>query len=244
MLRAAQIAHDRMVLAEARTPNTEALELARRSEQWLRKYLSSGSVDDTEKQQVVITGMNVANWLIREYQYDDGIRLLRDTIDTGRATNQMSQVGAAHIVLARALRAAGDLDGALAASQEAVRLTDPQGQDTGPGRVRTYRLALAVQGISSVRTRKSASAAPKKRLQFMSAHWQSHASWFNAIQVTSKRAWHSHPMPLASLPLSPLRIRAAVWPYTTKSLPTLPRLRIQFGRGDRKSWHMAWPVPF
>ena len=146
MLRAAQIAHDRMVLAEARTPNTEALELARRSEQWLRKYLSSGSVDDTEKQQVVITGMNVANWLIREYQYDDGIRLLRDTIETGRATNQMSQVGAAHIVLARALRAAGDLDGALAASQEAVRLTDPQGQDTGPGRVRTYRLALAVQG--------------------------------------------------------------------------------------------------
>src|SRR5262249_19052394 len=125
MLRAAQIAHDRMVLAQARTPNTEALALARRSEQWLRKYLSTGKVDEEEKQQVVITGMNVADWLIRKDENEAGTRLLRETIDTGRATNQMVQVGAAHIVLARALRGSGDLDGALEAAREAVRLTDP-----------------------------------------------------------------------------------------------------------------------
>jgi hypothetical protein len=100
MLRAAQIAHDRMDLAQSRTPHTEALDLARRSEVWLRKYLSTGPVDEFEKEQVVITGMNVANWLIRENQYDRGIRLPLETIDTGRATNQMVQVGAAHIVLA------------------------------------------------------------------------------------------------------------------------------------------------
>lgn len=146
MLRAAQIAHDRMDLAESRTPHTEALDLARRSELWLRKYLSTGPVDEFEKEQVVITGMNVANWLIREDQYDAGIRLLRETIDTGRATNQMAQVGSAHIVLARALRRAGDLDGALAASREAVRLTDPGSTTATAGRLRTHRLALATQG--------------------------------------------------------------------------------------------------
>jgi tetratricopeptide (TPR) repeat protein/predicted Ser/Thr protein kinase len=146
MLRAAQIAHDRMVLAQARTPNTAALGLARRSELWLQKYLSSGTVDESEKEQVVITGINVANWLIREDDYEAGTRLLRETIDTGRATNQMAQVGAAHIVLARALRGAGDLDGALEASVEAARLTDPGAQTTASGRLRTYRLALALQG--------------------------------------------------------------------------------------------------
>jgi tetratricopeptide (TPR) repeat protein/predicted Ser/Thr protein kinase len=145
MLRAAQIAHDRMVLDEARTPNTEAIKLARRSELWLRKYLSSGPVHESEKDQVMITGMNVANWFILQDEYEAGTRLLRETIDTGRATNQTVQVGAAHIVLARALRGAGDLDGALAASQEAVRLTDP-GSSTASGRVRTHRLALALQG--------------------------------------------------------------------------------------------------
>jgi len=134
-----------MVLAQPRTPNAEALDFAHRSEQWLRQYLNSGPVDETEKEQVVIAGMNVANWLFREDDYDAGLGLLRLTIDTGRATNQMSQVGAAHVVLARALRAAGDLDGALAASREAVRLTDPGSETTASGRVRTYRLALATQ---------------------------------------------------------------------------------------------------
>jgi tetratricopeptide (TPR) repeat protein len=145
MLRAAQIAHDRMVLAQTRTPNTEALDLARRSEQWLRKYLSTGPVDEAEKEQVMIAGMNVANWFFQKDEYDEGIGLLRLTIDTGRATNQMSQVGAAHITLARALRAAGDLDGALAAARESVRLTEPD-TDSAPGRVRTYRLAVSVEG--------------------------------------------------------------------------------------------------
>jgi serine/threonine protein kinase len=146
MLRAAQIAHDRMVLAETRTPNTEALGLARRSELWLRKYLSSGSVDESEKDQVMITGMNVANWLVVQDQYEAGTRLLNETIEVGRATNQMAQVGAAHIVLARALRASGDLDGALAAAKEAVRLTDPSPNMAASGRLRTYRLALTLQG--------------------------------------------------------------------------------------------------
>jgi hypothetical protein len=47
------------------------------SEEWLQKYLRTGSVDDAEKSQVVIVGMNVANWCTRKEQFDAGFRLLR-----------------------------------------------------------------------------------------------------------------------------------------------------------------------
>ena len=87
-LRAAQIAHDRMVLAESRRPDTEALPLAFESEKWLEKYLSTGPVDETEKNQVVIVGMNVANWYIRKERMDDGLRLIRRTIEIAKATSQ------------------------------------------------------------------------------------------------------------------------------------------------------------
>ncbi|MBI3680812.1 MAG: serine/threonine protein kinase [Acidobacteria bacterium] len=145
-LRAAQIAHDRMILAQARRPVTEALPLARRSEEWLEKYLSAGKVDEAEKDQVVIVGMNVANWYVREELAEEAIRLLRRTIDIARATDQPHQAGAAHMVVARALRSTGDLDGALAASQEAVKLLEPPPGDKSVSRVLTYGLALVTQG--------------------------------------------------------------------------------------------------
>ena len=126
-LRAAQIAHDRMVLAESRRPDTEALPLAFESEKWLEKYLNTGPVDETEKNQVVVVGMNVANWYIRKERMDDGLRLIRRTIEIAKATSQLGQAGAAQIVVARALRSAGDLEGALAAIREGVSLMDPDG---------------------------------------------------------------------------------------------------------------------
>jgi len=146
LLRSAQIAHDRMVLAQARRPDTEALPLALQSKEWLEKYLSTGQVEEAEKNQVVIVGMNVANWYIRKDLMDAGLGLLRRTIEIARATNQPAQEGAAQIAMARAYRSTGDLDGALAAIREAVRLLKPvPGDQTNRGK-RTYRLALATQG--------------------------------------------------------------------------------------------------
>src|SRR5262245_56416462 len=139
-LRAAQIAHDRMVLAESRRPDTEALPLAFESEKWLEKYLNTGPLDEAEKTQVVVVGMNVANWYIQKERMDDGLRLIRRTIEIARATNQRGQAGAAQIVVARALRSAGDLNGALAAIRDGVSLIDPAGP---PGS--SYSLSLTTQ---------------------------------------------------------------------------------------------------
>jgi tetratricopeptide (TPR) repeat protein len=145
-LRAAQIAHDRMVLAESRRPDSEALPLAYESEKWLNKYLTNGHVDEDEKDQVVIVGMNVANWYARKELPDAALRLLRRTIDIARATGQQRQAGAAQIVVARTLRSIGDLDGALAAIREGVNLLEPQPGQTSTGALITFGLALATEG--------------------------------------------------------------------------------------------------
>jgi len=137
-LRSAQIAHDRMVLAEYRRPNTDALPLAYESEKWLEKYLSSGPIDEAEKNQVAVVGLNVANWYFHEDQLQDGLRLIRRTIEIAKATNQQGQAGSAQIVVARALRRAGDLEGALAAIREGISLFSP---NQPPGS--SYGVALA-----------------------------------------------------------------------------------------------------
>ena len=148
LLRAAQIAHDRMVLAESRQPNTPALPLARQSEVWLQRYLRSGPVDGprTDVEAVVIVGMNVAYWYSQQDLADDSIRLLRQTAGIAKATNQLPQVGAIQINVARALRRGGDLEGALAAIQEGVKLLTPAPGETRYSLRRVYRFALNTQG--------------------------------------------------------------------------------------------------
>ena len=157
-LRAAQIAHDRMVLAQSRRPTGPALPLARQSEEWLQKYLRTGSVNtgsvntgplDTarvEAEAVVIVGMNIANWYSRQGLVDDALRLLRQTIGIAKATNQPLQAGAIQVVVARALRSRGDLDGALAAIREGARMLVVPPSETRYNPRRTFRLALMTEG--------------------------------------------------------------------------------------------------
>jgi tetratricopeptide (TPR) repeat protein len=143
-LRAMQIAHDRMVLAENRRPDTEALPLARQAEAWLEKYLAGGKVDEFDKQQVVIAGMNIAFWYSRKDLTEESLRLSRRTIELAKALNLPAQAGAAQINVARALHSVGDLDGALAAIRDGVRLLEPL--STNAGSAPTFSLALSTQG--------------------------------------------------------------------------------------------------
>jgi hypothetical protein len=128
-LRAAQIAHDRMVLAQARRPDDEALPLARRSEELLRRYLDSGAIAPADAEAVVITGMNIANWYGVENLTGETLRLLETVITIANTTNQPRQAGAAEIVRARTLRAQGSLEEALAAIRRGAALLKPQSGD-------------------------------------------------------------------------------------------------------------------
>lgn len=146
-LRAAQIAHDRMLLAEYRRPPDAALPLARKSEEWLRKYLETGPIDKEriEAEGAVIVGMNVANWYVRMDDIESALRLLRKTIQIALETGQTRQAGAAQIVVARALRSTADLDGALAAISEGVTLLGSK-QSESLGQLSTLSVALSMQG--------------------------------------------------------------------------------------------------
>jgi predicted Ser/Thr protein kinase/tetratricopeptide (TPR) repeat protein len=146
MLRAAQIAHDRMVLAEARRPDTEALPLARESERWLEKYLNSGRADEAEMNQVSLLGANIANWYVQKDLFDEALRLLRRTIAVVRAANQPEQASRAYLIMARALRSRGDLDGALAAIREGLTLLEALPADKKAGWALNIELALLIQG--------------------------------------------------------------------------------------------------
>jgi tetratricopeptide (TPR) repeat protein len=145
MLRAAQVAHDRMILAEYRRPQTEALPLARKSEQWLQKYLAGGEIPKEEADNVAIVGMNIANWYQEEGLSDEAIRLLRQTAEIARGANLPRQAGAALIVMARTLRSTGDLQGALQAARESVRLTEPPPSEVPVVVAQAHRVALITE---------------------------------------------------------------------------------------------------
>jgi tetratricopeptide (TPR) repeat protein len=145
-LRMAQILHDRMVLAQARRPDTAALPLAERSHEWWDRYLDGGPVDANEKAQVAIVGVNVANWLGQRDRVDAADKMLRRTIDVARATGQPNYVGSAYITLTHMRRNAGDLDGALASSTDAVRLLQAAAAVKDRGRIHAFALALEAKG--------------------------------------------------------------------------------------------------
>ncbi len=144
-LRAAQIAHDRMVLAEDRHPDIAALPLAFESEHWLDKYLAGGLPEEGERDQAVLIGINVSNWYVRKELSGRALALLRRMIDLSRRTGLPRQIGAAQIIVARTLRREGDLEGALAAARDAARMAVPPPGDTRASWKWSLSLALSTQ---------------------------------------------------------------------------------------------------
>jgi len=147
ILRASQIAHDRMVLAEYRRPDTAALPLAFQSEEWLNRYLSTGAPDPYQQDQILLIGINVANWYGIKDLPERSLRLARRMIELARSFNNPRQVASSQVIVARTLRITGDLEGALAAAREAVReaATPPSGPDRVGWQTR-YSLALFTEG--------------------------------------------------------------------------------------------------
>lgn len=150
LLRSAQIAHDRMILAGARHRGDDALKFAQKSAERLEQYLSTGNLDAKsdhfEAQQVIITHINVAARYVAADQFDQAIRICRRAIDMARATNWPAQAGATLMVVALAHRAKGELEEALQAIRESVQILQPPAGEQTAGRVLTFGLALVREG--------------------------------------------------------------------------------------------------
>jgi tetratricopeptide (TPR) repeat protein len=150
LLRAAQIAHDRMILAGDKHHDDVALKFARQSAARVEQYLATGSLneksDRREAQQVIITLINVANRYMKADQYDEAIRICGRATAIARVTNWPTQGGATLMIVALAQRAKGNLDEALQAIRESVRILQPPPELKASGRVMSFTLALVREG--------------------------------------------------------------------------------------------------
>ncbi len=211
ILRSAQIAHDRMILAGDGGHDEEALQLARKSDAALKRYLDMAlagpAPERMEAQQAIISGINVANRYRLAGHLDEALQLCRSTIQFANATNWPSQAGATLMIVALIHRERGELDEALHAIRESVRLLDPGKQERRPGRLLTMALALVREGqilgevdaISLGRTREAEASltralniadefSRRDPKDFLSGH----RAYFAEMRLADM-AWHSQP---------------------------------------------------
>ena len=124
MLRAAQIAHDRMILARFARRSDEAHALARTSADWLDKF-QAGKGDEVEGTGILNTYLNVADQFRSDGDDEKALQLSRRGGELATAFNRPASRGNFLWVVASILQARGDLDEALMTIQESVRLLDP-----------------------------------------------------------------------------------------------------------------------
>jgi serine/threonine-protein kinase len=124
MLRAAQIAHDRMILSRFREQHEETLALANSAAQWIEKF-HAGKDDVSEAAAILNVHLNVADQFGDQQQYEQALRLCDRGTELARMYNSSSQAGTFLWAKAGILRQQGDLDAALKAARESIVLLDP-----------------------------------------------------------------------------------------------------------------------
>ena len=149
MLRAAQINHDRMLLARFNRRYDDALALARKSAGWLEKFNAQPS-DKGDMPQILNTYQNVADQYMLSEQYDDALRLCAHGIELAKSFEQPPYIGTFLWVSSDVYRRRGDLDEALKQVRESVRVLDPTEQAkrgaVEQGRWMNYIFALVHEG--------------------------------------------------------------------------------------------------
>ncbi len=146
MLRAAQVAHDRMLVARSRSRDEQALLFARKSAAWLEKF-HVGKDDQAETTAVLRTYLNVADQHMYGRQFEDALRLSRQGAEAAAVLNDRSNYrGTFHWVSAEVFRRTGRLDQSLNEIRESVRLLEPRPGDADQGSNLNFALALVKEG--------------------------------------------------------------------------------------------------
>jgi tetratricopeptide (TPR) repeat protein len=130
LLRAAQIAHDRMILASLQggrrdvAHRPEVLVLARKSVESLDKF-NAGKTDKPEELQEVLTiYMNVADQTMQARHFDEALRICSRAGDLASSLDDRVSLAMFRWVTAEVFQQRADLDEALKAIRESVQLLD------------------------------------------------------------------------------------------------------------------------
>ena len=89
MLRSAQIAHDRMILARFDSRYDEAIKLARKSADWLEKFTAQKG-DEPEASAILNTYLNVADQFQSERHFEEALRLCQRGTEIAKSAFEKS----------------------------------------------------------------------------------------------------------------------------------------------------------
>src|SRR5258708_1984376 len=145
ILKAAEIARDRMTIAWQRSRHDEALAFARKSAEWLDKF-NAGESDKSEAAAILLTYAWVAHQYMLEQKYDEALRLCRRGSDLALLLGRPHDRTGFLDVTALASRYLGNLDEALKSARESVNLQDPGAAELGYPQAMNFVLALAREG--------------------------------------------------------------------------------------------------
>jgi tetratricopeptide (TPR) repeat protein len=146
MLRAAQIAHDRMILARFGQRYEVALNLAKESAKWLEKY-DARKGDEAESSGILNTYLSVADQFKSEGESEEALRLCNHASEIANILSRPTHRGNFLRISAGIFQQRGDLDQALKSIQESAKLLDP-GPDllTKGSQSSNFQLALVYEG--------------------------------------------------------------------------------------------------
>jgi serine/threonine protein kinase/tetratricopeptide (TPR) repeat protein len=142
--RSALICHDRMILAQSQRRNSEARTYALKAVERADLLLGRGNPSEREYESAGTVFGNAALAFLNMHAYEEGTRLSRRSVDLARQRpGHERDVGLGLSVLANALRAQGDLEGALQAIREARQDIEKAGvTDATVLMTDTYQLCL------------------------------------------------------------------------------------------------------
>ena len=145
LLRSAQIAHDRMLIARAKHRPADALSLATESAQWLEKF-HPGAGDQSDAPAILNLCVNVSDQFALGRRYEDALRLSRQGIELARLLERPLYVGSLLWISADVMREQGEPQQALKYLQESVRILEPAVGNAEQDRTMNFIVALIYEG--------------------------------------------------------------------------------------------------
>lgn len=122
--RSAAIAQDRMIVAQSEGRDSDSLVHARKAAERVDALLTQGGISDRQRTSLIGAYANVAMTYLNVRDSANAVRHARRTLELARSHGVARLISNALSVLSNALRAQGDLDGALAAVREAHEIVD------------------------------------------------------------------------------------------------------------------------
>ena len=145
VLRAAQVTADRMTLAWQLSRHEEAWMMAKTSAAWLERFQARDS-DRPHASAILNIYLNLAHQFMLAESFDAAVHHCRRGSDLALSFDRPLVRGTCLNIIALALRYQGDLDGALAAARESVRLLEPGLAEAAPAPAMNLVMALVREG--------------------------------------------------------------------------------------------------